>query len=161
MLKIDGKNVIEAVTASGVCDIYSSNIEKVLSIKEAVIENIDENYTVIHSTSESGYIDKNGQIVQNTEVFKNNSIFAFEEGGKWGYKDKSGKVIVEPIYDFATDINEYGFAGIVSDGKWGVINSKGEIIKEPAYVLETYYLPKFVGEYMLEISDTYHCLELN
>ena len=119
MLKVDGKNAIEAVTADGIGDIYSSDIEKVLSIQDAVIEEVDENYTVVHSNSQSSYINKDGQVVSNLEVYPKNTIFAFEENGKWGYKDKDGKVVVEPIYDFALDINEYGFAGIISERKLG------------------------------------------
>lgn len=160
MLKIDGKNAIEAVTADGIGDIYSSNIEKVLSIKDAVVETIDEDWTIIHSNNESGYINKDGNIVKNTDVYANNKIFAFEENGKWGYKDNNGKIIVDAIYDFTTDVDKYGFAGIVLDDKWGIIDSNGKIIKEPSFTLENYYLPTFIGEYLLEISDTYHCLEL-
>ena len=161
MLRVEGTNAIEAVTSDGVGDIYSKNIEKVLSVKDAVIENINEKYTIVHSNLETYYIDVDGQVVQNTEVYPENKIFAFKENDKWGYKDKTGKVILEPIYDFATDTDEYGFSGIVLDGKWGVVNSKGEVIKQPQFTLETYYLPIFVGEYLLEVSDTYHCLELN
>ena len=76
------------------------------------------------------------------------------------YQDKDGKVVVEPTYDFTTDMDKYGFGGIAQDGKWGIINAKGKIIKEPKFTLDTYYLPIFVGEYLLEVSDTYHCLEL-
>jgi len=160
MLKVDGKNAIEAVTAEGVRDIYSSKIEKVLSVKNAVLETINDDFTSIHSNSECYYIDQNGQIVSNTEVFPENNIYAFEQNGKWGYKDKAGKVVVEPIYDLATDMNQYGFGGIVLDGKWGVIDKNGDIIKTTAFTIDTYYFPTFVGEYLLEISDTYHCLEL-
>lgn len=159
MLRIDGKDAIEAVSADGVCDIYSKNLDKVLSVENAVLETVDEKYTIVHSNSQIYYINKDGEVVQNTEVYPNNNIFAFEENGKWGYKDKSGKVVVEPTYDLATDLNEYGFAGIVSGGKWGVIDKSGKVIKEPEYSIDAYYLPIFVGEYMLEVSDTYHCLE--
>ena len=160
MLKVDGKNAIEAVTADGIGDIYSSTIEKVLSIPNVVLETINDNYTIIHSNSQSSYINKDGQVVLNSDVYPENTIFAFEQNGKWGYKDKNDKITVEPIYDFATDVNEYGFCGIILDGKWGVIDSKGNIIKDPTFTLDTYYLPIFVGEYLLEVSDTYHCLEL-
>ena len=160
MLKVDGKNAIEAITADGMGDIYSSDIEKVLSIQNIVLETVDENYTVVHSNSECSYINKEGQVVLNKEVFPKNSIYAFEENEKWGYKDKDDNLVIGPIYDFATDINKYGFGGIVLDGKWGIVNSKGEIIREPGITLDTYFLPMFVGEYLLEVSDTYHCLEL-
>lgn len=80
--------------------------------------------------------------------------------GKWGYKDKQGKVVVEAIYDIVGTINEYGFAGVKKDGKWGVIDESGKLIVEPSYELETYYFPKFVGKYQLELVDTLHCIEL-
>lgn len=161
MLTIDGKKAIQAVTQEGMVDIYSESLEKVLSIPNAVIEKVDENYTHIHSNRQSYYINQEGQVVSNTEVYPKNTIFAFEENGKWGYKDKNGKIIVEPTYDFALDMNEYGFAGIISNGNWGVLDSKGKIVKSPTFQVDTYYLPIFVGEYLLEVSDTYHCLELN
>lgn len=160
MLKIDGKDAIEAMTSDGMRDIYSANIEKVLSVQNAVIEAIDENYTSVHSNTECFYINKNGQVVSNKEVYPENSIFAFKENGKWGYQDKDGKVVIEPTYDFTTDMDEYGFGGMIQDGKWGIINAKGKIIKAPEFILDTYYFPIFVGEYLLEVSDTYHCLEL-
>ena len=128
MLKIDGVNAIQATTNDGIVDIYSENIEKVVSVKDAVLETINENYTVIHSNSECYYINKNGNLISNTEVFPDNKIYAFRENEKWGYKDKSGKIIVEPIYEFATDTDEYGFSGIILDGKWGVVDSNGNII---------------------------------
>ncbi len=162
MLKVNGVNAIQAVTSTGMCDIYSKNInEKVLSMQDAVVETVNDDYTIVHSNTECCYIDKNGQVVSNTEVYSKNKVFAFQENGKWGYKDKSGKVLVEPTYDFATDINEYGFGGIILEGKWGVVTSNGEVLKQPQFTLETYYLPIFIGEYLLEVSDTYHCLELN
>ncbi|MBR2289407.1 MAG: WG repeat-containing protein [Clostridia bacterium] len=160
MLKVDGKDAIEAVTADGVRDIFASNMEKVLSVKDAVIETVDENYTVVHSNSEIYYIDKNGQVVSNLEVYPKNTLFAFQENGKWGYQDKDGSVVIEPIYDLAMDIDEYGFGGIVLDGKWGVMSSSGKVVKDPEFTLDTYYFPTFIGEYLLEVSDTYHCLEL-
>lgn len=160
MLKVDGKNAIEAITADGIGDIYSSNIEKVLSTQNIVLETINEDYTAVHSNSECSYINKQGQVVSNKEVFPKNDIYAFEENEKWGYEDKDGNIIIGPIYDFAIDINKYGFGGIVLDGKWGIVNSKGEIIRKTEIALDTYYFPMFVGEYLLEVSDTYHCLEL-
>lgn len=160
MLKIDGKNAIQAVNSEGVVDIYSRNIEKVVSVPNAVIENIDEEFDAIYSNSEMYYINKDGQIVSNKEVYPNNNIYAYNDNGKWGFKDRSGNIVLEAQYDFATDLNEYGFAGILLEGEWGVVNSNGEVIKQPSFVIDTYYLPTFVGEYLLEISDTYHCLEL-
>lgn len=74
---------------------------------------------------------------------------------KYGYKNKNGEVVIEPVYDLAQDFSE-GLAAvnlghrkgegrpdrdghpetiIISDGKWGFINEKGEVIIPIAYSL--------------------------
>ena len=160
MLVIDGKKAIEAEKSDETVDIYSENIEKVISLNNAIIENIDENYARIYNETEMEYINSIGEKVENTEVYPENKLYAYNENEKWGFKDLSGNVIIEANYDFVTELNEYGFAGILKDGKWGVINEDGNIIEDTIHELETYYLPSFVGKYLLELTDTYHCLEL-
>ena len=49
---------------------------------------------------------------------------------------------------------------MILENKWGVVNSKGEIVKQPQFTIDNYYLPTFIGEYLLEVVETYHCLEL-
>ena len=110
--------------------------------------------------AEMQYFDKTGKAVKNTEVFKENKIYSYMQNGKWGFSDKTGKTIIEPKYDIVTEINEYGFAGVKSEGKWGIIDENGNVVVEPSYELETYYFPKFVGKYILELIDTLHCLEI-
>lgn len=160
MLVVDGKNAIEAENADGTVDIYSKSIEKVTSINNAIVENIDENYTRIYNNSEICYINKDGKIVQNTEVYKDAKLYAYTENGKWGYKSKNGDVIIKAEYDFATELNKYGFGGILKDGKWGVVNQDGKIIEECLHEIETYYLPSFIGKYKLELADIFYCKEM-
>jgi hypothetical protein len=162
MLKIAGCNALEAEKEDGTVDIYSKNLEKVSTMMGAIVENIDDNYTSIYSYTEMIYINKDGQVVSNVEVYPDNKIFAYsDENGRWGYKDKDGNIVIEAVYDFATDLDEYGFSAILLDGKWGVVNSEGKIIKEPIFEIDTYYLPTFVGEYLLELTNSYHCIKLS
>ncbi len=161
MLVVDGTNAIEGELGDGTIDIYSNNIEKIISMNNAVVEKINNEYTRIYNMSDIEYIDKNGNIVQNTDVYESLDLYAYKENDKWGYKSSNGKIVVNAEYDFVTELNEYGFAGILKDGKWGVINSDGEIVSECKYEIETYYLPNFVGKYMLELTNSYHCLELD
>lgn len=160
MLVVDGKRAIEAEKLDGTVDIYSKDIEKVLTINNAVLEKINEDYTVIYSNSEMAYINKDGKKVENVEVFDNNKLYAYSQNSKWGFKNKQGNVVVEAKYDFVTEIDTYGFAGILKDGKWGVIDETGKVIVEPSYEIDNYYLPKFVGKYLLDFKDNYFCLEL-
>ena len=52
--------------------------------------------------------------------------------------DKDGKVIVDYIYDDATQQNTYGYVAVKKDGKWGAIDQKGNVVQEPTYELEDY-----------------------
>lgn len=75
------------------------------------------------------------------KVFRSNS-------GKYGYQNRSGEVVIEPVYDLARDFSEglaavnlgyeMGDGGIdgngdriwtmINSGKWGFINEKGEVV---------------------------------
>ena len=99
--------------------------------------------------------------VNNTEIYPNNSIYSIQgEDGKWGFCDKDGIIIVPCEYDIVSELNEFGFSAVKKDGKWGVINSKGEVVLDATHEIETYYFPVFVGKYLLEYTETKHCLEV-
>ena len=39
---------------------------------------------------------------------------------------RDGELKVEYKYDRVTELNDYGFAGVVKDGLWGVIDEDGK-----------------------------------
>ena len=142
-------------------DIYSENIEKVLSMKNGVVESVSDKYTAIYSNTDLKYIDNTGKIVENTEVYKDLKLYSYKsDDGKWGFKDVSGKIVVDCKYDMVTELNEYGFAGIYQEGKWGVIDSSGKVIVVPTYEIQTYYSPKFIDKYLIESLDNVHVVEV-
>ena len=144
-----------------IIDIYSEKIEKVYTISDGIVEKISENYFTIYSKKEKIYIDNNGNLVNNTDVFKDLKLYSYrDDNGKWGFKDNLDNIVVEAKYDMVTELNEYGFAGIYKDSRWGVIDSSGNIIVQPSYELETYYEPKFVGKYLLDGGDISYCSEI-
>ena len=67
---------------------------------------------------------------------------------KYGFIDKSGKVVIEPQFDHARDFSE-GFAQVIKGGKWvfedemnkmvikdgksGSIDKSGKVVIEPSY----------------------------
>jgi hypothetical protein len=96
------------------------------------------------------YIDKRGNVLIRPFIFDNGPDY-FREGlarftrqGKFGFFDESGKVVIEPQFDFALPFSE-GLAAFcdgckeeadgehrsVKGGKWGFINRNGDI-KIPA-----------------------------
>jgi hypothetical protein len=161
ILKVDGINAIEARTDEGEVTIYSENLDEVCTMSEAIVENVNENFATAYNQNERIYLDKNGKEISNTQVYKNKSLYAFKENGKWGFKTSSGTVVIEPKYTMVTELSDYGFAGIYVNGKWGVINSDGEVIVEPSYTIDSYYFPKFIGKYLYEQTETIHCVNLD
>ena len=106
------------------------------------------------------YINKDGKVVENTEVYPDNKLYSIQKDGKWGFVNNSGEIVVPCKYDLVTELNSYGFAGVKQDGKWGVIDEKGKELVVPVYEIDSYYFPQFIGKYELYRSDTLVCLEL-
>lgn len=144
--KVESSNILQAIMSNDyTTDLYNSNIEKVISMKDAIISSQGE-YIKISSENNMKYYDKNGNEISNKEIFKNNTLFASYKDGKWGFINSSDEVKVEQKYDMVTEINKYGYAGIKLNGKWGVINSSGKIIVEPMYEIE-WQNPEFIEKY--------------
>lgn len=51
--------------------------------------------------------------------------FQIRRGKKWGYMDRTGKVIIEPQFDYESDFF-HGLARVLKNGQWGYINEKGQ-----------------------------------
>lgn len=145
--KIEGTDIIQTMTASdNVTRLYDKSLNKICEMANANIE-VKDNYIKISNTEETKYFSKEGKELRNTEVYPNNTLFAKNENGKWGFANKNGDTVVEAKYDRVTEFNEYGFAGVELDGKWGVLNSKGEEILAPTYVFNDEIEPYFIGQY--------------
>ena len=46
-------------------------------------------------------------------------LYPVLDGGKWGYMDKAGKVVIKPSFQEAKEFSE-GMGLVKTDGKWGV-----------------------------------------
>ena len=106
---------------------------------------LEDNYLIQRSSSDLKYIGIDGTILKNTQIL-NNELYASKQGEKWGFVNKNEETIVKADYDFVTEFDEYGYAGIKKDGKWGVINLNGDVIIEPTYTID-WNSPKFIGKY--------------
>ena len=163
--KIEKTNLIQAVKLEdSIIDVYSNKMENIYSAKNTRIY-VEEKYVNLYSGNNLLYVDYNGSRVSNTKLLKENSLFAKEKNGKWGFVNKNNEIVIDYIYDKVTDFNEYGYAGIKKDGKWGVINSNQEIILEPTYDLDASILePYFIGGYYrvtYNIVEYYYTNEVN
>lgn len=101
----------------------------------------DERFKAVNDNGAYGFLDSD-----NNELlipFAYDNVGSFSEGlawvkkdGKYGYIDKTGKVVVPFIYDDVCDFCE-GLAMVMKDGKWGYIDKTGKavvpIIYDTAY----------------------------
>lgn len=126
--------------------IYDKNINKLCDLPNANIV-VEKEYIKIYNDEVTKYFSLSGKEISSKEALKGNKIFATSNNGKWGFVDSNGNIILDYQYEKATDVNEYGFAGIKLGGKWGVVNSEGKVILEPQYIVNTQLEPSFIGEY--------------
>ena len=144
--KIEGTDLIQTIrNDTQTIEIYSNEMKDICELENGNIE-VHSDYIKLYNKKEVKYISKEGKILKNTELFKNNKIFADVKESNWGFIDKNGNKIVDYNYDEVTEVNEYGFAGIKQNGLWGIIDENGKIIVEPKYKLNDVE-PIFIGEY--------------
>lgn len=163
--KVENSNVIEAkVLAENMTELYSKNMEKLCSMYNSTVY-IYEDYIQAYSKDDIKYFDLDGKELLNTEIFKNNKLFAKKEKDKWGFVDKAGNIVVDCKYDRVTEFNKYGFAGINVDDKWGVVDASGNIIVDPIYkILNNNSDPDFLGKYYkvyYGYGESYYTNEVN
>ena len=146
--KIGKTNLVQAsIKSDKITQILNENLEEVCNMKDATLSLIDDEYIKISNNQEIKYFNNLGKEVKNTEVLKNNKLFAKISNGKWGFVDSTGAEKVEAIYEKVTEFNEFGFAGIKQNGKWGVIDSDGKVIEQPKYEFYSEVEPEFLGQF--------------
>jgi len=62
----------------------------------------------------------------------NGVLFRVLQQDKWGYIDKTGKIIVPPQYDAAGLFSE-GMAGVMKGKKWGYVDAAGNLTIKPQF----------------------------
>ena len=145
--KVEGTDyIITRLSQNSSTQLYDKNFKQLCEMTNAIIKK-EDNYIKIYNDTETKYFDLEGNEKQNTDIFSDNQIYAKSKDGKWGFVDKSGNVVVDYIYDKATDLNSYGYAGIKLDGKWGVVDTSGKVIVEPTYIFNVQTEPQFIKDY--------------
>ena len=137
--------------------IFNTNFEaKLTGILTDV--NTDAGYITIVVGEDTRYYNFRFEEKTDKDILTTNTLFLSKKDDKFGFVDKDGNVVVDYIYDDATEQNEYGYAGIKKDGKWGSIDSKGAVVQEPIYNLDDYLLIDFVGRWHLskDINSNYY-----
>ena len=149
--KIDNSDIIQAMTGNTL-ELYNKQISKIVSMENGKLD-INNNYIKVYSTTQTEYVGLDGSLKSDFDIFPDNTLFASEKDGMWGFVDKNNNIKVDYQYEKVTELNELGFAGIKKDGKWGVIDKNGNVILEPTYeIAEQNGEPYFIGKYYKVIS---------
>lgn len=127
-------------------EILDNNFEVKLS---GIVIDVDDEkgYIKIRQGQEYKYYNLRFEEKSEKEIFPTHTLYLSKKDNKYGFVDKDGKVIVDYIYDDATEQNTYGYAAVKKNGKWGSINQKGSIIQEPTYNLDEYLKIDFIGRW--------------
>ena len=91
-------------------------------------------------TGETYVIDKWGKKLPK-HINQETGVYAYKENGKWGFKDKTGKVLISPRYDYVGDYWYYSFISVSKDYKSGIVNNQGKEILAPKKdcILHSFY----------------------
>jgi len=140
----------------------SSIIDKSFEVKLIGILselNTESKYIKMYINDEYKYYDLDFEEKQNTEVLKGNTLFLSKKDGKYGYTNSKGEVVVEYIYDDATEQNKFGYVAVQKNGKWGSLDTEGNLVIEPTYKLNNNLIINFIGKWHLgeDLNMNYYC----
>ena len=121
--------------------------------------NTDKGYMKIKVDDSYKYYNFRFEEKNIKDIYVNNKIFVSKKDGKYGFIDTKENVVVDYIYDDATELNEYGFAAIKKDGLWGAIDKEGNIVIDPKYNLDENLKIDFIGKWHLgvDLNMNYYC----
>ena len=127
-------------------EIYDKDLE--LKLTGIITErNETKGYIRLRENGEYHYYNFKFEQKEAKDFLTTNTLFLSKKDGKYGYVDKDGNVVVNYIYDDATEQNSYGYASVKKDGKWGSIDGTGKVVIEPSYTLENNLKIDFIGKW--------------
>ena len=157
---------IKYISDAGFIQANKENMESELMNKEFEVKatgivsqiNTDKNYLRLRVNGEYKYYNFKLEEKENTEILSTNTIFLSKKDGKYGYVNEKGIVVVDYIYEDATEQNKYGYVAVKQNGKWGSLDAKGKTVVEPKYQLENSVVIDFIGEWHLatDINANYY-----
>ena len=155
MTYVENGGFIQADKSDTETIVLDSNLaQKIVGIISEI--NIEKGYIKAYTNNEYKYYNFKFEEKNASELLKTNSLFLSKKDGKYGYVDKSGKVVVDYIYEDATEQNSCGFAAVKKDGVWGSINKVGAISQEPSVNLDNSIYIDFIGKWHLSDSGLYY-----
>lgn len=157
---------IKYLSNAGIIQAETQNAESELLDKELKVKasgiiaeiNQDKNYIRIRKNGEYTYYNFKLEEKTNIEILGTNTIFLSKKDGKYGYVNDKGIVVVDYIYEDATEQNKYGYVAVKQNGKWGSLDSKGKVVQKCSLNLENNLLVNFIANWHLasDINANYY-----
>jgi len=157
---------IKYLSNAGILQAESTKLESELLDKDLKVKatgiiseiNQDKNYIRIRKDGEYLYYNFKLEQKANTEILSTNTLFLSKKDGKYGYVNEKGIVVVDYIYEDATEQNKYGYVSVKKDGKWGSLDSKGKQVQNCTYSLDNSIIVDFIADWHLasDINANYY-----
>lgn len=98
-------------------------------------------------------LEKTGEFsADDADVYKGGCI-AFCSGGKWGFADMNGNIVIAPEYDEAKSFSN-GLAAVCKNGKWGFINEENQLAIDCFFSQADYFNSKGYCMVKLETENS-------
>ena len=83
----------------------------------------------------------------NRDAFEKHTLYVAKNDGKYGLVNRDGTLVVQYMYEDATEQNDFGYVAVKKDGKWGVIDQYGNTVVEPKYEFSDATKVTFIGKW--------------
>ena len=155
MIYVENGGFIQADKTDTETVIFDNNLgQKVVGIVSDI--NTEKGYIKVYTNNEYKYYNFKLEEKNSADLLTSSTLLLSKKDGKYGYVDKSGNVVVDYIYEDATEQNTLGFAAVKKDGVWGSINKTGAISLEPSVNLDNSIYIDFIGTWHLSDNGLYY-----
>lgn len=155
MYYVEEGNFIVADTTDTETDIFDDNLSQKISGIISEI-NVDKGYIKAYVENYYKYYNFKFEEKKNTEILSQSTLFLSKKDGKYGYTNKAGTLIVDYIYDDATEQNSCGYVAVKKDGVWGSLAQNGIIELNPSVNLDDSIFIDFIGKWHLSNDGLYY-----
>lgn len=135
--------------------VLDSNLAQKLSGIVSEI-NVSKGYIKVYVDNEYKYYNFKFEEKQNTEILSHSTLFLSKKDGKYGFVDKAGNVVVDYIYEDATEQNSCGYVAVKQNGVWGALKKNGSIAISPSVNLDNSIYVDFIEEWHLSDDGLYY-----
>lgn len=150
----EGNFIVADKTETETIVLDSNLAQKISGIISEI--NVSKGYIKVYTGSEYKYYNFKFEEKQNTEILSQNILFLSKKDGKYGYTDKAGNVVVDYIYEDATEQNSCGYVAVKQNGVWGSLKKNGSVALIPAVNLDNSIYIDFIGEWHLSDDGLYY-----